>query len=400
MKNTPELLAPAGSLEKLKFAYQYGADAVYAGLPIFSMRKHVNKFTISEIKQGIAYAHNLKKKFYLTCNTTPHDAELKKLPKLLKSLSDDPPDAVVLEDMGVMTQVKKILPKTGIHLSVQAYTVNSASAKWWQQVAQVKRIILARDLSLAEITKIHQAVPRLELEVFVHGAVCMAKSARCFLSLHLSQRDANRGDCAQSCRWQYKLVEEKRPHEYLPLEETAGGIRIFSSKDLCLIEYLAKLKKAGVTSFKIEGRNKNLFYLAIVVRTYQQVLNKKMSIKKSLTELNTLPHRGYSTGFFTGKKLTKKDYQLNSSGLLAHNFLGLVRRYSPAEKKVTLEVRNRIKKEDQGEWLTPDKILPEKISDLENMDKEKITIAHAGQKNMIKIPTKYELPVGTILRKK
>jgi len=307
--NDSELLAPAGSFEKAKYALEFGADAIYAGLPDFSLRARINKFDEKQIVEAIKYAHNKNKKIYITVNIFAHNRHLNILQKHLRIFRNNLPDAFVASDAGVIRIIKKILPKASIHLSTQANTTNWQSAKFWHKQG-IKRIVLARELTLEEIKEIHEKVPKLELEYFVHGAMCMAYSGRCLLSSWQVGRSSNLGDCAQNCRWRYKLVEEKRPDEYIPVEQDEQGSYLLNSKDLCLIEHLDDLKNAGITSFKIEGRAKSVYYLSQVVKAYRMALdinlnrdlNKnsnskkidtfptavgKVSINKNITSLNT-----------------------------------------------------------------------------------------------------------------
>ncbi|MCK4525410.1 MAG: U32 family peptidase, partial [Candidatus Andersenbacteria bacterium] len=301
--NDIELLAPAGSFEKLKYALEFGADAVYAGLPDFSLRARINKFDEKQIVEAISYTHNKNKKVYITINIFAHNYHLDILKKHLRIYKKNLPDAFIISDIGIIEIVKKVLPNAKIHLSTQANTTNWQAAKAWHRMG-IKRIVLARELSLEEIKEIHHKVPKLELEYFVHGAMCMAYSGRCLLSSWQTDRSSNLGDCAQNCRWKYKLVEEKRPNEYIPIEQNSHGTYLLNSKDLCLIECLDELKNAGITSFKIEGRAKSVYYLSQVVKVYRQVIdlkvnskNKEIEIKKLKSDLNKLLNRTFTTGF-------------------------------------------------------------------------------------------------------
>ncbi len=324
--NDSELLAPAGSLEKAKCALEFGADAIYAGLPDFSLRARINKFGEKQIIEAIKYAHDRNKKIYITTNIFAHNHHLDILKKHLRIFRNNLPDAFVASDAGVIEIIKKTLPKAIIHLSTQANTTNWQAAKFWREQG-VKRIVLARELNLEEIKEIHEKVPGLELEYFVHGAMCMAYSGRCLLSSWQVGRSSNLGDCAQNCRWKYKLVEEKRPDEYIPVEQDKQGSYLLNSKDLCLIEYLDDLKSAGITSFKIEGRAKSVYYLSQVVKAYRAAINinsddkkitslptivgkevidrnkkiKARKIKKLKNDLMKLSNRTFTTGFLFGE---------------------------------------------------------------------------------------------------
>lgn len=376
--NDSELLAPAGSLEKAKYALEFGADAVYAGLPDFSLRARINKFDDEQIREAIEYAHNKNKKIYITTNIFAHNRHLDILQKHLLLFTNNLPDAFVVSDVGVIQIIKKILPKAIIHLSTQANTTNWQAAKFWHKQG-VKRIVLARELSLGEIKEIHEKVPKLELEYFIHGAMCMAYSGRCLLSSWQVGRSSNLGDCAQNCRWKYKLVEEKRPDEYIPIEEDQNGAYLLNSKDLCLIEYLNDLKDAGITSFKIEGRAKSAYYLSQVVKAYRTAIDinfnknsdnkkidtfptavgkmsinkkiasldavawkeaigkkKKVEIKKIKKDLMKLSNRTFTTGFLFGECKFKGQETKFSHTKEEYEFVGEV----PETKNLKLKMKN------------------------------------------------------------
>ncbi len=311
-----ELLAPAGNTIKMKTAYAHGADAVYLGIPDFSLRVRINDFGLKEVGEAIRYAHDLGKKVYVTINIFAHNEHLKKLPVYLRKLKALRADALIISDPGIIALVKKSWPQAEIHLSTQANCTNSEAVKFWVRQG-VKRIILGREVTLQEIREIHRAVPKVELEYFVHGAMCMAYSGRCFLSKLFVDRSGNLGDCAQPCRWKYDvnryaLKAEGHPEE-LELVEEKHGAYLLNSKDMCLIKYLRELTDAGITSFKIEGRAKSVYYQATVVGIYRRALTaleKKIpaaKLKKELdylfSELDTkLVHRGYTAGFLLGGK--------------------------------------------------------------------------------------------------
>ena len=279
--NKPELLSPAGSLEKLKTAIAFGADAVYIGLPDFSLRARINLFTPGKIKQAINYAHKLDKKVYVTFNIFAHNRHLEKLNKSIEFIKQAKPDAVIISDPGILSVLRKKLPQQELHLSTQANCTNWQAAKFWHEQG-IKRIILARELSLKEIEQIHKKVPKLELETFVHGAMCMSYSGRCLLSKWFVDRSANLGDCVQPCRWEYNLAIEQDQH----------GSYILNSKDLCLLEHLDKLRKAGVKSFKIEGRTKSTYYIANTTKAYREAIDKSRPTKEIKKDLNKLINRG------------------------------------------------------------------------------------------------------------
>ena len=308
MIKKPELLAPAGSLEKLKIAFQYGADAVYFGGGAFSLRATAQKFTYEEMKEGVEYAHSLGKKIYCTVNIMPKNSEIDALIEHLKKLDEVGVDAVLVSDLGVLALVKKYT-NLAIHISTQANTTNYAACNMWEELG-AERVVLARESTLQDIKDIRKNIsPELELEIFVHGAMCISYSGRCLLSSYMTGRDSNRGACAQSCRWKYSLVEEKRPNEYFPIEEDQHGTYIMNSKDLCMIDHIPELVDAGIDSFKIEGRMKTALYVATVARTYRMAIDdyfenpKKYeeNIPKYKTLISQCTYRQYTTGFFFGK---------------------------------------------------------------------------------------------------
>jgi len=307
MSKKYELLAPAGNLEKIKYALEFGADAVYAGVPDFSLRSRIRGFDDEKILEAIDFVHKKKKKIYLTANIFAHNRHLAELKKHLKIYKNCLPDAFIVSDIGVMETIRKIYPKVPIHVSTQANTTNAEAVKFWKKYGAT-RVILARELSLEEIREIHETVPAMELEYFVHGAMCMAYSGRCFLSAWQTGRSSNLGDCAQNCRFGYALVEERNPGEYISVEQDNFGSYLLNSKDLCLVEYLDELKDAGITSFKIEGRAKSVSYLAQAVKSYRASLDiksgdksKKQKIRKIKKELTEIVNRGYTTGFLFGE---------------------------------------------------------------------------------------------------
>jgi putative protease len=330
-----ELLAPAGSLSKMKYALHYGADAIYAGVPDFSLRARINDFNFESLKKGVEYAHKLGKKFYVTLNIYAHNIHLEKLEGHLKKLKNIKIDGIILSDPGILLLVKKYLPKVEIHLSTQANATNWQAVKFWATQG-VSRVVLAREVTLSEIKEIKKNVPEMELEYFVHGAMCMSYSGRCMLSKWMSNKSANLGDCSQPCRWAYNIkaetldkknkdneikemtVLDNRGEFEIDLEEDRQGTYFFNSKDLNLLSYLNDLIEAGVDSFKIEGRNKSPYYLGTVVRAYRNVLDgvlgkdKKLKniIKEEQNNLSELVHRGYTTGFLLG---TEPEHNFDNS---------------------------------------------------------------------------------------
>jgi len=276
----PELLAPAGNLEKLKIAIIYGADAVYLGGENFGLRAGADNFTLKQLAEGIKFAHDRGKSIYLTLNIIPHNEDLKGLPEYVVKLKKLGLDAIIISDPGVLKIVKNIIPEMEVHLSTQANTTNYTAVNFWYKQG-VRWIILARELSLEEIKEIIKKSPSdMKIETFIHGAMCISYSGRCLLSNYLISRDANRGDCAHSCRWRYYLMEETRPGEYFPVYEDEKGAYFFNSKDLCMIEHLPSLIEAGISAFKIEGRMKSSYYVATVVKAYRYLIDSYLSKPK------------------------------------------------------------------------------------------------------------------------
>ncbi len=413
-----ELLAPAGNEQKMKTAFAYGADAVYLGIPDFSLRVRINDFDLAGIKEVVKYAHAKKKKVYVTVNIFAHNKHFKKLPAYLKILKAIKVDALIVSDPGIINLIKKVWPQAEIHLSTQANCTNLEAVKFWAKQG-LKRIILGREVTLKEIKEIHKAVPKMELEYFVHGAMCMAYSGRCFLSKLILDRSGNLGDCAQPCRWEYDVTLKTGNHdEELELVEERHGAYLLNSKDLCLIKYLKELAAAGVTSFKIEGRAKSVYYQATVCGIYRTALDlvdKKIAGAKLKNELNPLfkeletklVHRGYTTGFLLG---TKADQNItNSHNKSAWEFCGQVLKSekTPNGKiAVYFRVHNTIKLGDTIEIIRPnyDIIKLELASLLEAKTDTELKEAHGGggaQTARLELDYKFGLiPALTVIRRK
>ena len=403
----PELLMPAGDLEKLKFAFMYGADAVYAGVPMLSLRARENKFNIQVVREAVEYTRSLGKKIYLTINVFPRNYKIPAFKEALRPMAELKPDAFIVSDPGVIMLCKELAPEIPLHLSVQANNVNWASAQFWHKQG-IERIILARELSLREIREIHEKNPTLELEHFVHGSICMAYSGRCLLSNYMAYRDANQGICTQSCRWKYKvyLEEEERPGQYLELDEDEHGSYIMNSKDLCLIEYLKDLKDAGVCSFKVEGRNKTIYYAATVARTYRRAIDDmeagKPFNRAYLEELAKTSNRGFFPGFLTNDpRQAAQDYEKTVTHA-THEFMGVVRGIHKKGDRVfgELEVKGRLDTPVDCEIITPTEDLKITIKEFETLKGEKLSVVHPGQKGNVLIEIPHEIPVSSILRMK
>lgn len=392
--NQIELLAPAGDLDKLKFAIVYGADAVYIGGEIFGLRASAKNFSFEDMKTGVAFAHDRGKKVYLVLNIIPHNRDLHLLEGYLKDIQEIAFDAVILSDPGTLLFVKEHLPDMEIHLSTQANNTNYMSAQFWHQNG-VKRVILAREMSFDEIAEIVAKAPEgCDFEAFVHGAMCISYSGRCLLSNYMSGRDANKGDCAQSCRWNYYLVEEKRPNEYFPVVETEEGTFFFNSKDLCMIEFIPELIRSGLKSLKIEGRNKSVYYVANIVRVYREAIDSYYRDPENyvfkpewLTEIEKASHRYFTTGFYHERPDENDQHYSSSSYLRGYDFTGLIHSYDPETKLALVEQRNRMAIGDTLEVMGPNYYSYNlTIEEMFNLEGKPIEVApHAQQMIYIRV---------------
>lgn len=358
MITKPELLAPAGNLEKLKMALIYGADAVYMGGKAFSLRAFGDNFDDTELEQGIDFAHSLGKKAYITINIFPHNNDLLGLPEYLTRLATIGADAILVSDLGVFRIARQVAPSLPIHISTQANSTNWSAVQFWQELGAT-RVVLARELSLTDIKLIRQKVA-IELEAFVHGAMCVSYSGRCLISNYLTGRDANRGECAQPCRWKYHLMEESRPGVYLPVAEDERGTYIFNSKDLCLISHIPELMDSGLHSFKVEGRMKSVHYVATVIKVYREAIDSyagssaPFTVKQEwLDELQKVSHREYTTGFTFTKPTQQDQIYTSSSYIQTHDFIGLVKEYNPSTGMAAVEQRNNMKVGEKIEIMQP-----------------------------------------------
>lgn len=354
-----ELLAPAGNMDKLKMALLYGADAVYLGGKSFGLRAFSDNFSLEEMEEAVRYAHGLGKKVHVTVNIFPHNADLNGLPEYLTSLRDIHVDAVLIADPGIFSLARQIVPDLLVHISTQANVTNWASAKFWHD-AGAKRVVMAREVSLKDVKAIHDKVP-VELEGFVHGAMCISYSGRCLLSNYFTEnRDSNRGQCVQCCRFKYNVVEEKRPGQYFPVMEDERGTYIFNSKDLCLLPYLPDLYDAGLCSLKIEGRMKSVHYVATVVKVYRQAIDAYERdpehfrvLPEWIEELEKISHRPYTRGFSVSRPTEADQVYSHSSNTQTHEFIGLVRSYDAERKLALIEQRNHFKVGQTVEFLQP-----------------------------------------------
>lgn len=353
----PELLAPAGNLSKLKTAIDYGADAVFMGGARLNLRAFSDNFTNEEMVEALAYAHDRGKKVYVTINVFPHESDMKGLEEYLQNLEKLGVDALIVSDPGIIMTAREVVPNMELHLSTQANNVNSRSAIFWHKMG-VKRIILARELTLKEIHEIKNNIPEdLELEAFVHGSMCMAYSGRCLLSNYMTGRDANRGACAQPCRYKYYLVEEKRPGELMEITEDERGTYIMNSKDMCMIEHIPELMQSGLHSLKIEGRMKSEFYVAAIVKAYRAAIDRYMEDldnyqydSKWMDILSMVSHREYYTGFYFGRG--NSQVYGSSSYVRTHELVGIVKE-DLGEGRYFIGQKNRIFSGDKIKIMRP-----------------------------------------------
>lgn len=403
----PELLAPGGSLEKLKTAIDYGADAVYIGGEAFSLRVAAENFSKEDMREGIKYAHDRGKKVYLTANIFPHNSDIDEFEKYIEEIRPLGFDAVLISDLGMFDVMRTLAPEIPIHVSTQANNVNYRSAMMWHKLG-AKRVVLAREMSFKEIAEIQDKIPDdLELEAFVHGAMCISYSGRCLLSNYMTSRDSNMGACSHPCRWNYKLVEEKRPGQYMDVFENERGTFIFNSKDLCMIEHIPELVKSGISSFKIEGRVKTPYYVATVVGAYRREIDRYFADPKDYVfnpdeyeELCKVSHRPYTTGFYYHKPDENSQVYETSSYIRDYELIGVVLDYDENTGVATVAQRNRFFKGDEIEIIRPMKpYITQTIEYMENEDGEEIDVApHAEQ--IVKMPVAEPVEAGAMLRKK
>ena len=355
-----ELLAPAGDLEKLKIAVEYGADAVYFGGEMFSLRSGAGNMTVDEIREGVDYAHERGVRCHMAMNVYAHNEDLLPLQNYLQQIRDIPIDAFIVSDPAVMACIREVIPEAELHLSTQANMTNYMTAGFWHKQG-IKRLVLARELTLDEIREIRLKCPEeLDLEGFVHGAMCISYSGRCLLSNFMTGRDANRGECAHPCRYKYRLEEEKRPGEYWPVDEDNRGTYIFNSKDLCMLEHIPELIDAGIMSFKIEGRMKSIFYIAHVISAYRRAIDAYYADPdnyefnpKWFDELCKASHREFTTGFYFRKPTNEDQNYLTSAYTRDYSFTGLVKDYDRDSGIAVVEQRNRMFIGDEIEIFGP-----------------------------------------------
>jgi U32 family peptidase len=410
----PELLAPAGDIEKLKTAYRYGADACYMGVKSLSMRVKIDDEGGDALEEALRIKTELGKKLYITMNIHAHESRLNFLEKELERLStlhkkNLDPDGILVSDAGIFDIVKTACPWIPLHVSTQANILNSSAIEFWVKQGAT-RVVLGREVSLRELQKIRENLKKdkvkTEIEGFVHGAMCMAYSGRCLLSNFMSNRDANEGMCSHSCRWNYKvyLEEELRPGEFIPIEEDQDGTSLMSSKDMCMIEHLRDLIDAGLDSLKIEGRHKTIYYLAIATRAYREALDLAAKGKPPTPEImdliNSIDTRGYFTGFWYGKPGAEgQKYGKKRNYNDDFSFAGVIRKIEG--KQMFIEVKNTLQKGDKLDIITPNKTLPLAVDEFRDAKNGKIVeIAHPGQAFTITIPAIKGVSVGDVIRKR
>lgn len=401
-----ELLAPAGDLEKLKTAVDFGADAIYLGGDSFGLRKASKNFSLDAIAEGAKYVHERGKDLHVTMNIIPHERDIEGVDEYAKALSDIGVDALIVSDPGMFTRIKRAAPEIPIHISTQGSVTNWDTVDFWRRLG-AQRVVLARELSLKEIESIYKkSGGDPEIETFVHGAMCMSYSGRCLLSNYMTGRDANLGDCAQPCRYKYYLMEEKRPGQYYPVEEHEEGTFIMNSKDLCMIEHLPDMLHAGIASLKIEGRVKSAYYLATVVRSYRNAIDEYYKDPEHyvfdeywLDEIKKVSHRDFTTGFFYKKPGPDAQVYGTSSYIRGYDFVGRVLEYNPKTKRAKIEQRNRLFPTDTVEIFGPrGKHRTQVLGEMRDEDGEVLDVANKAQQ-IFYITLEEDAKPGDFLRK-
>ena len=415
MRRVPEILSPAGDMEKLKTALAFGADAVYAGIPKFSLRTREAGFTADNIAEAVEHTHRQRKKIYLTMNIFPHNLKVDAFLRELDTVVPLGPDGLIMADPGMIAIARERYPDMPLHLSTQANTVNWATVAFWRDLG-LRRIILSRELRLEEIAEMHRRVPDIELEAFVHGAICIAYSGRCLISNYLHFRDANQGTCTNSCRWEYQMAYERgslldvereqlpyrygtpppegfrlrkahRPEEDFPLSEDAHGTYLMNSKDLCAVELIPALLDNGVVSLKIEGRTKSAYYTAVTARAYRRALDDHLAGRPfdpaNLRDLMRLSNRTYTSGFYTrNPRQFGENFEDGYSAAAGAPVAGVVRGYDPRTSLAEIGVKNRFMPGDRLTLITPQKDIPLTVEEIRNAKGETKDAAHGGAENV------------------
>ena len=404
MIKRPELLAPAGDMDCLRAALHYGADAVFLAGKLFGMRSAPKNFDTDELREACELAHGMGKRIYLTCNVLPREHELSALPAFLKTAQDCGVDAFIIADLGVLEMAKQYAPNVARHVSTQAGVTNSAAANALYHLG-ASRVVLAREIPLSEVAQIRAQIPEdMEIECFVHGAMCVSFSGRCLISSYLTGRDANHGDCAQPCRWKYHLFEEKREGQFFPVEEDSDGTYLYNSRDMCMIEHIPEMVAAGVSSFKIEGRAKSAYYTAVTVNAYRHAIDDYLSEGENFIlklwireELEKISHREYSTGFYLGGE---PGQAVHSGGYIRHyNQVAVCEEYLDETTSVITQ-RNKFLVGDTLDILPPDGVPFETVClSLTNAEGEAVESAPHPMERLI-IKADKPIPAGSLLRKK
>lgn len=403
-----ELLAPAGDLEKLKAAVIYGADAVYFGGEMFSLRAGAGNLTIEEMREGVAFAHERGKRCYLALNIFAHNEDIEPLTGYLRSIRDLGLDAFIVSDPGVIDLLQEVIPEAEIHLSTQANMTNYRTAGFWHKLG-VKRLVLARELTFDEIRGVRSHIPEdMELEAFVHGAMCISYSGRCLLSNFMIERDANRGMCAHPCRWKYALVEEKRPGEYYPVEEDGRGTYILNSRDLCMIEHIPEIVESGIMSTKIEGRMKSVFYVATIVHAYRQAIDAYFADPDHyrfdpswLSELKKVSHREFTTGFYFDQPTNKDQNYQTSAYTREYSFVGVVRSYDDETGYAVVEQRNKMSVGEEIEVFGPDiPFFTQEITEMYDLESGEALQSAPHPQQILKMKMNRPVKPDYILRKR
>ena len=403
----PELLVPASSLEVLKTAVRYGADAVYIGGEVFGLRAKAKNFSLEEMAEGVEFAHEHGVKVYVTANILAHNADIEPVKVYFNDLKKVKPDALIISDPAIFTIAKEVLPEMELHISTQANNTNYGTYNFWYNLG-AKRVVSARELSIKEISEIRKNIPKdMEIETFIHGAMCISYSGRCLLSSFMTGRDANKGACTHPCRWKYAVVEENRPGEYMPIEENERGTYIFNSKDLCMIDHIPELVEAGIDSFKIEGRMKTALYVATVARTYRMAIDDyfenpdkyRENIPKYKKLISQCTYRQYTTGFFFGKP--DETTQIYDANVYERDYvyLGIVGDET-APLEYSLEQKNKFYTGQKIEVMKPDgrDIEVEVVAIKDEEGNKMESCPHPKQKLTINLGM--ELDKGDILRMK
>ena len=387
----PELLMPAGNIEKLKYAVKYGADAVYLGVVDFSLRamRKGELITLDNLKSAIDTARSMGAKSYLTLNIFAFNNDIKLLESAMDKIVESNPDALIISDPGIMRLAKKYMPNTDIHVSTQANILNYEAVRFWQDMGAT-RVILARELPIKDVAEIKQKVPDMELEVFVHGAQCVSFSGRCLLSDYMTdgERKANSGNCSQPCRWSYKLVEETRPGQYYEIEENEKGTHILSTKDLCLVKHLKELVEAGIDSFKVEGRTKSLYYVSATAKAYREAIDEVMKnpdadMQPYYDELLKVGNRGYTTGFYLNEGYPKDGYSYDiSKGLAGADFLCEI--WDKDGDWYKIKTKNKFNRNEDIEVISPSEKIVTQVTNIKNMKNEVLELANTNDELWVK----------------